>query len=206
MILQYRCISRLMPYVKMLCLFGVLYMPTIAMADVKVGGFNIPSVPTLEDHNLVLNGAGFRSILFMDIYLVSLYLTHPSENPDSIIQTSRPAQLRLEFLHGGAGHDMLANGWRKGFENNQSTKTMLLLEDRLRMFSDLFGDVQKGDVFIFNFLSNGNTRIIIDGHSQGLIHGSDFQQALLAIWLGKHPVGDTLKKELLQNKWKKEKI
>jgi len=190
----------------MLCLCGVLNIPTVAMADVNVEGFNVPSVATVEDQALVLNGAGFRSILFMDIYLVSLYLTHPSENPDSIIQISRPAQLRLVFLHGGAGHDMLANGWRKGFENNQSTKTMPLLEDRLRTFSDLFGDVQKGDVFVFDFLSNGDTRINIDGHKQGLIHGVDFQQALLAIWLGKHPIGDTLKKELLQNKWKKERI
>jgi len=180
-------------------------MPTEAMAaSIKMEGINISSTTRVEGQSLVLNGAGFRSILFMDIYLISLYLTHPSENPDSIMQIIRPAQLRMEFLHGGAGHDMLANGWRKGFENNQSTKTMHLLADRLRTFSDLFGDVQKGDVFIFNFLSNGDTRIIIDGHTQGLIHGSDFQQALLGIWLGKHPVGNTLKKELLQHPGAKE--
>jgi len=177
----------------------MFYMPTLAMAtSVEVEGFNIPSGAIVDDQPLVLNGAGFRSILFMDIYLISLYLIHPLDNADSIIQTSRPAQLRMEFLHGGAGHDMLAKGWRKGFEHNQTTKAMHVLEERLQKFSNLFDDVQKGEVFIFDFQSNGDTRVSFDGHTQGVIHGADFQHALLAIWLGRHPVQNSLKKTLLQ--------
>jgi len=185
----------------MLCLYWVFFIPTLAMAkNVEVEGFNIPAVTILEGQSLVLNGAGFRSILLMDIYLISLYLTQPLDNADSILQTSRPAQLRMQFLQGGAGHDLLARGWRKGFGHNHAAKTMHALEARLQTFSDLFGDIHKGEVFVFDFLSNGDTRINFDGHTQGVIHGADFQQALLAIWLGKHPVGDTLKKELLHNK------
>ena len=78
------------------------------------------------------------------------------------------------------------------------------LESRLQTFSDLFGEVHKGDVFFFDFLSNGDTQIKMNGHMQGIIHGADFQQALLAIWLGRHPVGDRLKKELLHGKCTKE--
>jgi len=189
-----------MRYMKMFCLCGVLYIPTLAMADVNVEGFNIPSVATVEGQTLVINGAGFRSILFMDIYLVSLYLARPSDDADVILRNSRPAQLRMMFLHGGAGHDMLAKGWRKGFERNQPAKTMHVLEARLQKFSDLFGDVQKGDVFAFDFLSNGDTRINVGGHPQGIIHGADFQRALLAIWLGRNPIEDGLKKALLQQK------
>jgi len=191
----------------MLCLCGMLYMSSPAMAkNVDVDGFNVPASTMVEGQSLVLNGAGFRSILLMDIYFISLYLTHPSDNVDSILQTSRPAQLRLQFLHGGGGHDLLARGWRKGFEHNQTAKAMHVLEARLQTFSDLFGDVRKGEVFVFDFLSNGDTRIKIDGHMQGVIHGADFQQALLAIWLGRHPVGDALKKELLHSKWAKESL
>jgi len=181
-------------------LFFLLCLPISAWANVRVDGMIIPDKSVLEGQLLALNGAGVRSIVFFDIYLVSLYLAHPSNDANVIIQNSRPAQLRMEFLHGGAGHNMLANGWRKGFEHNQTTKTMYALEGRLEKFSSLFGDVQKGEVFVFDFLLNGDTRINFDGHTQGVIHGADFQQALLAIWLGKHPVGDTLKKELLHNK------
>jgi len=175
-------------------------MPLSAMANIQVGGISIPSKSVLEGQTLILNGSGFRSIFIMDIYLLSLYLAQPTGDANLIIQDSRPAQLRLEFLHGGAGHDMLAKGWRKGFERNQTDSMMIQLDERLKRFSDLFGDVQKGDVFIFDFLSNGDTRIRYNNHVQGMIHGFEFQQALLAIWLGKHPVEDVLKKELLQHK------
>jgi len=175
-------------------------MPLPAIANIQVGGITIPSESVVEGQTLTLNGAGFRSIFLMDIYLVSLYLTHQSGNADSVIQHSRPAQLRVEFLHGGAGRDMLAKGWRKGFERNQTVSMMIQLKERLKQFSDLFGNVQKGDLFVFDFLTNGDTRIRCNDHMQGIIHGSEFQQALLAIWLGGHPVGNVLKKELLQHK------
>lgn len=181
-------------YGTILCL---MCMPLAAMAKVSIEGITIPSKVVLEGQTLTLNGAGFRSILFMDIYLASLYLPQPSTKANTIIQTSRPAQLRMIFLHGGAGHDMLARGWRKGFEHNQTAESMRVLEERLQKFSTLFGDVQKGDVFTFDFLSNGDTQVGIDKHIQGVIHGADFQQALLSIWLGKHPVGSELKQKLL---------
>ena len=190
-------------YGMLLCL---IYSPLPATAKVSIEGIMIPSKVVVESQTLTLNGAGFRSVLFMDIYLASLYLPQPSTKADFIIQTSRPAELRMDFLHGGAGHNMLAKGWRKGFEHNQTAESMRTLEGRLQEFSNLFGDVQKGEVFMFEFLSNGDTQIRFDSHIQGIIHGADFQQALLAIWLGKHPVGGELKKELLDYKWKKERM
>jgi len=43
-----------------------------------------------------------------------------------------------------------------------------------------------------------DTRIRINGHQKGVINGADFQHALLAIWLGKHPIGKSLKNNLKQ--------
>jgi len=190
-------------YGVLLCL---LCIPLSATAKVSIEGITIPSKVVVESQTLTLNGAGFRSVLFMDIYLASLYLPQPSTKADFIIQTSRPAELRMNFLHGGAGHNMLARGWRKGFEHNQTAESMHALEGRLKKFSNLFGDVRKGEVFMFEFLSNGDTQIRFDSQIQGVIHGADFQQALLAIWLGKHPIAGELKKELLDYKWKKERM
>jgi len=177
-----------------------LSMPTTVWATALMDEMIIPTKSVLEGQTLRLNGTGVRSVFILDVYLISLYLNSPSNDAVSIVQVDRPAQLRIEFLHGGAGHDMLAKGWRRGFERNQSAAMMIRLNGRLKQFSDLFGDVKKGDVILFDFLSDGDTRISFGGHVQGVIHGLEFQQALLAIWLGRNPVEDDLKKELLQQK------
>jgi len=105
-------------------------MPLAVMEKVSIAGITIPSKVMIKGQTLILNGAGFRSILFMDIYLASLYLPQPSTKANAIIQTSRPAQLRMIFLHGGAGHDMLARGWRKASEHNQTAESMRVLEGK----------------------------------------------------------------------------
>ncbi len=173
-------------------------MPLSAWASTPEESITTLESVELDGQTLRLNGTGFRSIFMMDIYQLSLYLPRLSRDVDSIIQHARPAQLRVVFLHGGVGHDMLARGWRKGFERNQTADMMIRLEERLKQFSDLFGDIHKGDAFVFDFLSNSDTRIRCNGQVQSIIHGSDFQHALLAIWLGTHPVQNSLKKALLQ--------
>jgi len=147
------------------------------MAHVQVKGITIPDTTMVEGQVLTLNGAGFRSIFLIDIYLESLYLTHPSSDADSIIQNSRLAQLRMEFLHGSVGRDMLAKGWRKGFERNQTAAMMAQREERLKQFSNLFGNVQKGEVFVFDFLSNGDTRISYNAHVQGKVIKAELDEA-----------------------------
>jgi len=174
---------------------GLLCFPLSASARVHVA--SVPSKVLVKNQTLVFNGSGVRSIFFMDIYRVALYLPQASSTADFMMQNIRPVQLRMVFLRGGAGRKMLARGWRKGFEHNQSVASMHVLEARLQEFSNFFGDVEQGDVFTFDFLVNGNTKVYVNGKIQGVIHGTDFQQALLAIWLGKRPVGDKLKAELL---------
>ncbi len=179
-------------------IFYFFFMPLSASASTPEESTTTLKNVVLDGQTLRLNGSGFRSVFIMDIYQLSLYLPRLSRDVDSIIQYARPAQLRLVFLHGGVGHDMLARGWRKGFERNQTADMMIRLEERLKQFSDLFGAIHKGDEFVVDFLSNNDTRIGCNGQVQSIIHGSDFQHALLAVWLGTHPVQNSLKKALLQ--------
>ena len=41
------------------------------------------------------------------------------------------------------------------------------------------------------------SRIMLDEKEMGRIEGIDFNRALLKIWLGKHPVQSSLKKQVL---------
>jgi hypothetical protein len=74
---------------------------------------------------------------------------------------------------------------------------MQKLKDRLASFNALFVTSHRGDSIVFDFLSDGSTHVSFNGSEKGVIEGADFQQALLAVWLGKKPADSDLKKAML---------
>ncbi len=174
-----------------------LCLPILAWADVDVGGITVPEQVVVQGQRLVLNGAGVRSVFIFDIYVAALFLPEHTSNAKEITDAMRPAEIRLYFLRGGAGQGLLARGWTSGFEHNQSPAAMARLKVRLAQFNALFSDVNKGDAFVFDFLTEHSTYIRINGTRRSIIPGADFQRALLSVWLGAHPADRALKKALL---------
>jgi hypothetical protein len=103
----------------------------------------------------------------------------------------------MDFLYGKVTQEKLTTGWNQGFKKNQPDKKMRALRKRLDRFNSFFITAHKGDRIMFDFLSDGRTRVQINGSIKGVISGADFQQALLAVWLGKKPADRDLKKILL---------
>ncbi|MCF6208841.1 MAG: chalcone isomerase family protein, partial [Ghiorsea sp.] len=85
--------------------------------------------------------------------------------------------------------------WNEGFENN--SKDLSGLQARLNQFNNFFQDMKKGDAVAYDFTDNGATTVTINGKTAGSIEGVDFQQALLAVWLGDEPADDDLKDAML---------
>jgi hypothetical protein len=44
---------------------------------------------------------------------------------------------------------------------------------------------------------DGTTKVGLDGTERGSIQGTAFNEALMKIWIGEHPVQDDLKKAML---------
>ena len=103
----------------------------------------------------------------------------------------------MNFLYKEVSRKKLTDGWLEGFENNLSSGQMNKLKARLNTFNAMFADAYKGDVLAFDFLGSGDTVVVINGMERGRIAGEDFQRALLAVWLGKHPADKSLKKIML---------
>ncbi len=186
-----------MKYPRSWLLALALCVPASAWADIELDGITVPEQAVVQKQMLVLNGAGIRSVFIFDIYVAALYLPKHTSAAKEITDKARPAEMRLYFLRGGAGQSLLARGWTSGFERNQSPAAMARLKTRLAQFNALFSDVNKGDAFVFDFLTDHSTHIRINGARRGIIPGADFQRALLSVWLGAHPADRSLKKALL---------
>ncbi|MDQ7005300.1 MAG: chalcone isomerase family protein [Ghiorsea sp.] len=102
----------------------------------------------------------------------------------------------MRFLYAEVSKERLIQGWIAGFER-MSKDRRVLLQARINQFNRFFQDMKKGDSVIYDFLDNCTTVVTINAKIVGSIEGVDFQQALLAIWLGNNPADSDLKAMML---------
>lgn len=167
---------------------------------VDVEGVKVRDKVEVEGQTLQLNGAGVRTKFFFDIYVGALYLAHPSSQAEAVLAKPSPVRVSMDILYSAVDKEKLAKGWNSGFKKNQSEASFAVLKNRLDAFNAMFSDARKGDHLYFDFITNGETRVVIKGQEVGSIKGLDFQQALLAVWLGNKPADNDLKQAMLKGK------
>lgn len=175
-----------------------LLLPSAWAVDVE--GVQVLDKVEVGGQTLQLNGAGVRTKFFFDIYVGALYLAHPSSQAEVVLASPSPARVSMDILYSAVDKEKLIKGWHAGFKKSQSKASFAVLKNRLDAFNAMFPDTSKGDHLYFDFLTNGETRVVIKGQQVGSIKGLDFQQALLAVWLGNKPADNDLKQAMLKGK------
>ncbi len=176
----------------LLCLFFLLL--AIPAQGLEIEGV---SIPDSVDSGLQLNGAGIRSKFFFKIYIAELYLENPSHNAEAILDSDGRKRMTMHILYDEVSREKLVDGWNDGFEKNLSTDELQALAPRIQTFNGMFTDVHEGETVVLDYSPEKGTEVTIAGKLKGSIAGADFNSALLSIWLGKNPVGDDLRDELL---------
>lgn len=177
---------------------GLLSMTTLALAAEKAGVSVEDEIKTASGQTLVLNGQGLREKLWIDVYVGSLYLPARSSDVAEILSRPGPWRVQLDFIYKEVSREQILEGWREGFENNQSVATLEKLRPRIEQFNAYFGEnAVAGDRLVFEFVPTIGTRIIKNDKPVGAIPGEDFADALLEIWLGNKPADKGLKRGML---------
>ena len=101
-----------------LCLFCGL-----APAAELSGVFITDEIKTADGQSLVLNGAGLREKLWVDVYVGSLYLPSKSGDVAEILSKPGPWRVQLDIVYKEVSQEKLLKGWREGFEKNQDSET-----------------------------------------------------------------------------------
>lgn len=157
-------------------------------AAYEVSGVRLPDTVEQGRELLLLNGAGVRTRLIVDVYVGSLYLATKTSSAAAV---KPPARMRLDLLRevdAAAIGDAIADGFGAKAEP---------LKDELARLRAMLEPLAKGDVVVFDFTPDGRTRVQVKGRDKGAIAGADFQRALLEVWLGDKPVDAKLKQKLL---------
>lgn len=176
---------------------SLLLAPLPAASAAELAGVTLHDTYMLADRPLVLNGAGVRSKLFIDVYVGALYLPRRGRALEQILAADGPKSMHMHVLYKEVSTAKIASGWDDGFRANLDTTGFAALQQRLQTFNALFPDLQRGDVVRMDYVPGQGTQLSINGRNLGRIDGEDFFSALLRVWIGEHPADADLKRGLL---------
>ena len=182
----------------LLLAFGLFLVTPVTPAAELSGVFVDDEIQTPEGQTLILNGIGLREKFWVDVYVGSLYLPDKSSDVAEILSTPGPWRLQLDFIYKEVSRDKLVQGWREGFEKNQSAEALKKLHDKIERFYEFFPtSAVARDRYIIDYVPDKGVRVSKNGQTLGLIQGEDFKNAVLEIWLGNYPASKKLKKGML---------
>jgi hypothetical protein len=180
--------------------FCSVFFLQVSYAD-SISDIQLPNLipASSERPELKLNGASVRELyLLIETYVGALYLEQPSSNPQTIINSDTHKRMVFHILLKKVGARRTAKALQEALLLNLSEQDHLdLTEEIEQMLSYFTGKMYAGDQSVFDYIPGIGTRVTINGQVKGIIPGKKYYDAMLAIWIGKNPVGRTFKDDIL---------
>ncbi|MEE8119019.1 MAG: chalcone isomerase family protein [Gammaproteobacteria bacterium] len=163
---------------------------------IEIEGVDVPETTTVGDQELVLNGAGVRQKLWIEVYVGALYVAEKSTSVDAILAADSAKRVTMHMLY-KVKKKKLVNGWNEGFKNNTDAATFGKLTNQIEAFNAYFDDTKIGDLIVIDLIPGRGTTVTINDKTKGTVAGTDFATAVLNIWLGDEPPTEDLKAAML---------
>ena len=173
-------------------------LATPGLYAAEVAGVRIDEQIKVGNSELVLNGAGLRSKLFIKVYVGALYVTQKAATPAALLDAGSARRMSLRLLR-DLDADTLYGALRDGLKENNSEAELAALKAPIEQFAELMkkiGNARSGDTVAIDFTMDG-VSVSLNGEARGKVASVPFGRALLKVWLGENPVDASLKKALL---------
>lgn len=183
-----------------LCLIAVHF--SHAQEEKEFDGIKVKTSIKVEDGDsrtkLVLNGAGIREKMWIDLYVQALYLTENTNDANKILDSNETIATRLHITSSLVTKKKLIQAIEDGIEKSYKGDINLIRE-RLNTFMSFFEmQLEKEGYVDMVYSSNTEkTAVYINKKFVGDVAGKDFRKALFGIWLEDNCVDKTLRKRLL---------
>ncbi len=162
----------------------------------EVAGVSLPESTTADGTTLRLNGAGLRTRYFLKIYVIGLYVEHPTSDAGALLSADAVWQVQLHMVR-ALSSEQIATGIGEAFERNAGDRAPAL-RARLEQLKAMFPATEAGETIALTYAPGRGTAVTAHGKDLGTIPGKDFAEVLLSGWIGKKPVDESLKQALLR--------
>lgn len=173
-----------------------------AQDDKEFDGIKVKTSIKVEDGNsktkLVLNGAGIREKMWINLYVQALYLPEYSTDAQKILNSDETIATRLHITSSMVTKKKLIQAIEDGIVKSYKGD-LSLIRERLDIFMSFFeAQLEKeGYVDMVYSANTEKTAVYINKKFAGDVDGKDFRKALFGIWLEDNCVDKTLRKRLL---------
>ncbi len=175
---------------------------------IEVGGITLPDTHKVNDTDLILNGAGLRTVFGFKVYAGGLYLKKKSTDGQSIINADEVMAVRLQWRRSAPPYKIkdvyyksfaISTGIPKAKVYGPETDFGPLSKDINTYMSWVSAKkAAKGHYWNNVYVPGEGTKVyLFDGEKEtfvGTIKGMDFKKALFTIWFGDDKVRNVSKK------------
>lgn len=179
-------------------LFLMLPLSSLALT---IDGYEIPQIiPATSQHaELKLNGASMR-ILYgvVDTYIGKLYVENPVTDADVLIAANEYKRMVFQVALKRVSGRRMATALYEALHLNTTREEANRLESRILQIVEMFDTrLTKGEDGYIEWVPGKGSRVVVRGEEMGIIPGKDLNDAILRIWIGDNPVGNTFKRQVL---------
>lgn len=165
-----------------------LTVENVSFADsTTIGGKTVP----------LRNAALLRYLKVIKAYVAALYL--PTGVTAEEVLSDVPKRLELSYLVSIKGPDF-DKGAAPVLERNQTPAERARIQGRIDRINAAYKDVKPGDRYSLTYLPGRGTELALNGTPLIVIEGADFAAAYFGIWLGRAPIDERLKRDLLKGR------
>lgn len=183
---------------KVILLAAALVLTCTASAQVTINDVKVEKSLTIENQELMLNGAGLREKLWFDLYVGALYTTVKSGDGNTIVDADLAMAITLDITDENVTQEKMKEAITDGFGDSCTSKERKVIQKEINTFIGFFKDaIVKGDEFQIAYLPGKGTMVSKNGKAIGTIAGLEFKRGLFGIWLGTDPADEDLKEGML---------
>ncbi|WP_322551024.1 chalcone isomerase family protein [Flavobacterium psychraquaticum] len=186
----------------LMVLFILLFNLSHSQEDKDFDGIKIKTSIKVEDGDsktkLVLNGAGIREKMWVNLYVQALYLPEQSNDAEKILESDATIATRLHITSSLVTKKKLIQAMEDGISKSYKGD-INLIKERLDTFMSFFETQldKEGYADMVYSANKEKTAVYLNRKFIGDVPGKDFRKALFGIWLEDNCVDKTLRKRLL---------
>ena len=164
-----------------------------------VEGVTMPATINVKSQKLVLNGAGLREKLFLDLYVGALYLTEKNKDANTIIANDKAMAIKMEIVSGLISSEKMIGAIEEGMEKSTKGNAAQFSKQTAAFKAAFSEEIVEGNTYEIIYIP-GEGIIVTKGNKEvkSIPCGLEFKKAVFGIWLCDEPADEDLKEGMLK--------